>query len=37
MRVLILVLHFVVLAQLPVRPLTPWGLNHHPTDGMPTR
>src|SRR6476659_1764941 len=32
MRVLILVLPIVVLAQRPDQPLAPWGLNRHPTD-----
>jgi hypothetical protein len=32
MRVLIVVLPVLVLAQLPDQPLAPWGSNHHPTD-----
>jgi hypothetical protein len=32
MRVLIMVLPVLVLAQLPDQPLAPWGSNHHPTD-----
>jgi hypothetical protein len=32
MRVLIIALPVVVLAQLPDQPLAPWALNHHPTD-----
>ena len=32
MRVLIMVLPVLVLAQLPDQPLAPWGLNHHATD-----
>ncbi len=32
MRVLILALPIVVLAQHPGEPLAPWGSNHHPTD-----
>src|ERR1700686_2176581 len=32
MRVLIMVLPVLVLAQSPDQPLAPWGSNHHPTD-----
>jgi hypothetical protein len=32
MRVLIVILPVLVLAQMPDQPLAPWGSNHHPTD-----
>src|SRR5580704_5886155 len=32
MRVLIVILPVLVLAQPPVQPLAPWGSNYHPTD-----